>query len=157
MDVATFSKNPTKIERSTLQPIAQNTAYKALGRLQYNPLRRFTAPQRRKYPRSSPLLVVTSAATVEQPISSTDPSQQPSTSSVDWRGFWYPIACTHDVVEPYPFTLLNEPIVIWKDADGKFHAFKDVCPHRLVPLSQGRVTTIDGESVLECPYHVRLD
>lgn len=40
--------------------------------------------------------------------------------------------------------------VIWCDKRGEWHAFHDACPHRLVPLSDGRITP-SGE--LECPYH----
>lgn len=55
-----------------------------------------------------------------------------------------------DPKRPYGFTLLETPIVIWLDKDGVHRAFKDVCPHRLIPLSEGRITA-DGE--LECGYH----
>lgn len=40
--------------------------------------------------------------------------------------------------------------MIWCDGQGQWRAFSDVCPHRLVPLSDGRVTP---EGQLECAYH----
>ena len=52
---------------------------------------------------------------------------------------------------PTPFTLLGQDLVLWFErSSGSWRAFADVCPHRLVPLSQGRLSA-DGQ--LECPYH----
>jgi phenylpropionate dioxygenase-like ring-hydroxylating dioxygenase large terminal subunit len=52
--------------------------------------------------------------------------------------------------EPYAFVLLEQPIVIWKDGSGAYRCLRDACPHRLVPLSDGRIAP-NGE--LQCPYH----
>ena len=50
-----------------------------------------------------------------------------------------------------PFTLLGEPLVFWKDTvSGEYRCTADKCPHRLVPLSEGRVNE-KGE--IECGYH----
>src|SRR5690348_382067 len=46
-------------------------------------------------------------------------------------------------------TLLGEPLLIGRDADGAVFAFRDVCPHRGIPLSCGR---FDGREI-ECCYH----
>lgn len=75
-----------------------------------------------------------------------------SEGSFDWKDYWYPIAYEWDIPdgELYSFTLLETPLVIWRDIDGKFRAFKDACPHRLVPLSEGRIAS---SGCLECPYH----
>ena len=52
---------------------------------------------------------------------------------------------------PNRFTLLERDLVIWWDQPGEsWRVFPDVCPHRLVPLSEGR---INGTGQLECPYH----
>ncbi|MEB3182919.1 MAG: Rieske 2Fe-2S domain-containing protein [Cyanobacteriota bacterium] len=70
-----------------------------------------------------------------------------------WRDSWYPVAFLRDLdrSRPTPFTLLGEDLVLWWDrAGGCWQAFTDVCPHRLVPLSEGRLNAA-GE--LECPYH----
>jgi phenylpropionate dioxygenase-like ring-hydroxylating dioxygenase large terminal subunit len=55
---------------------------------------------------------------------------------------------------PHRFVLLGIPLVIWHDqtssSDGQgWRVFVDACPHRLVPLSEGRVTAAGR---LECPY-----
>lgn len=46
--------------------------------------------------------------------------------------------------------LLGEPVLLGRDHAGKAFALRDVCPHRGVPLSAGRIR--DDNSV-ECPYH----
>ena len=48
---------------------------------------------------------------------------------------------------PHAFTLLGEPIVFWKDNAGEWQCVADKCPHRLAPLSEGRV---DEQGRIEC-------
>jgi phenylpropionate dioxygenase-like ring-hydroxylating dioxygenase large terminal subunit len=70
-----------------------------------------------------------------------------------WRRAWYPVAYLQDLdpARPTPFTLLGDDLVLWWDrAAETWRAFADVCPHRLVPLSDGR---LNGAGELECPYH----
>ena len=45
--------------------------------------------------------------------------------------------------------LLSEPLVVWY-ANGEWNVLRDVCPHRLVPLSEGR---LDEHGQMECGYH----
>ena len=70
-----------------------------------------------------------------------------------WTEQWWPIAYLRDLhrTEPSRFTLLERDLVIWWDgATDRWRVFPDVCPHRLVPLSEGR---INAKGQLECPYH----
>jgi len=46
--------------------------------------------------------------------------------------------------------LLGEPIAIGRDRAGQLFALRDICPHRGVPLSAGKIKD-DGS--VECPYH----
>lgn len=64
---------------------------------------------------------------------------------------WYVASWSHDLAEekPLPISILGEPIVIWRDADGAVWALADRCPHRLAPLSLGRC---EGKN-LRCMYH----
>ena len=71
----------------------------------------------------------------------------------DWLESWYPVFYTEDLdkAKPAKFTLLERDLVIWWDRHtNAWKAFDDRCPHRLVPLSEGRIAE-DG--LLECPYH----
>ncbi|CAM8970557.1 unnamed protein product [Rhodiola kirilowii] len=70
-----------------------------------------------------------------------------------WRDHWYPVSLIEDLdpLRPTPFQLLGRDIVLWKDrATGEWVALDDKCPHRLAPLSEGR---IDEEGNLQCSYH----
>ena len=70
-----------------------------------------------------------------------------------WHQRWYPVAYLEDLDrrKPAPFTLLGIDLVLWwEPGSAQWRAFADACPHRLVPLSEGRVNE-RGE--LECPYH----
>ena len=56
-----------------------------------------------------------------------------------------------DPQRPTAVRLLDEPLVLWFDRTNQsWRAFVDRCPHRLVPLSEGR---INRRGELECPYH----
>jgi phenylpropionate dioxygenase-like ring-hydroxylating dioxygenase large terminal subunit len=79
-------------------------------------------------------------------------AEEDTRGRIDWFAQWWPIAFVRDIPdkEPYSFRLLDQPIVIWKDQQGVYRCFYDACPHRLVPLSDGRITP---EGQLECPYH----
>jgi nitrite reductase/ring-hydroxylating ferredoxin subunit len=67
------------------------------------------------------------------------------------RNSWYPAAWAGEVSAERPLarTLLDEPLVLFRDADGKTAALHDRCPHRFAPLSRGRLI---GQSI-QCPYH----
>lgn len=70
----------------------------------------------------------------------------------NWHRHWYPVSWEKDLhdAEPNVRQLLGQNLAVWKDPAGNWNVFSDVCPHRLVPLSEGRVNQ-DGH--LECPYH----
>lgn len=71
----------------------------------------------------------------------------------DVREAWYPVFYLQDL-DPskiMKFTLLGVDLAIWWDKTGQsWRAFADQCPHRLAPLSEGR---INEKGWLECPYH----
>ncbi|BAQ64200.1 Rieske 2Fe-2S domain-containing protein [Geminocystis sp. NIES-3709] len=71
----------------------------------------------------------------------------------NYQEVWYPIFFVKDLHKnkPNSFTLLEEKLVIWWDKkDEQWRVFADKCPHRLAPLSEGR---INEQGLLECPYH----
>eukprot|EP00898_Chlorokybus_atmophyticus_P005803 jgi/Chlat1/6223/Chrsp44S05819 len=69
----------------------------------------------------------------------------------NWFQHWYPVAIVQDLdpAKPTPFTILGQPIVLWRDGSGAWRAFHDRCPHRLARLSEGRLE--NGQ--LQCAYH----
>ena len=48
-------------------------------------------------------------------------------------------------------TIMDEPVVFWRAADGAPVALEDSCAHRMAPLSLGRL--LDGGARVQCPYH----
>ncbi len=85
------------------------------------------------------------------------PSQQlaggPDPDHFDWAEAWYPINYVKylDKAKPIRFTILERDVVIWWEPKSQlWRVFADQCPHRLAPLSEGR---INESGLLECPYH----
>ncbi|WP_069789909.1 Rieske 2Fe-2S domain-containing protein [Cyanobacterium sp. IPPAS B-1200] len=71
----------------------------------------------------------------------------------NYQEVWYPVFFVEDLDKnrPNSFTLLEEDIVIWwEEKTSQWRVFADKCPHRLAPLTEGR---INEEGLLECPYH----
>ncbi|CAN5152992.1 hypothetical protein BH10PSE6_BH10PSE6_17170 [soil metagenome] len=67
------------------------------------------------------------------------------------RNAWYVAAWTHEI-EPghiHARTIIDQPLVIYRTADGSIVALEDRCPHRFAPLSMGR---LEGDA-LRCMYH----
>jgi phenylpropionate dioxygenase-like ring-hydroxylating dioxygenase large terminal subunit len=65
--------------------------------------------------------------------------------------FWYPALQSAEIRGRALATamLLEVPLVLGRDAQGRAFAMRDNCPHRGMPLSHGR---FDGKTV-ECSYH----
>lgn len=90
---------------------------------------------------------------VQIPQSGNLPAGGSDSSRFDWAEAWYPVFYLSDLDKSKParFTLLGQDLVIWWDRQAAcWRAFTDQCPHRLAPLSEGRIAE-DG--LLECPYH----
>lgn len=49
----------------------------------------------------------------------------------------------------FPRTLVNRPLVFFRQENGSVTAFDDRCPHRAAPLSKGR---LEGNKII-CGYH----
>lgn len=84
------------------------------------------------------------------PIGDANPERS-AADSRDWRNHWYPLTFTRKLRSdaPMPLTLLDEPLVLYRDAEGVATCVTDRCPHRSTPLSLGRMS----EGRLECRYH----
>lgn len=67
---------------------------------------------------------------------------------------WYPLSPVEDLdpKRPTAVTLLGLHLVIWQPKFSEtYRVFLDQCPHRLAPLSEGRVDEKTGN--LMCSYH----
>ncbi|MBR8833050.1 MAG: Rieske 2Fe-2S domain-containing protein [Stigonema ocellatum SAG 48.90 = DSM 106950] len=69
----------------------------------------------------------------------------------NWRNCWYPVTFVQDLPKNdlYSFSLYAEPLVLYRNQDGKLGCLADCCPHRAAKLSDGQI--IDGR--IECLYH----
>jgi phenylpropionate dioxygenase-like ring-hydroxylating dioxygenase large terminal subunit len=105
-----------------------------------------------------PLMAASSTPVSSAPHS--PPAAADEAGQFDWYRHWYPINVleTLDPTRPHPAQLLGLNLVIWNDGktvdgrkeSGKWRVFADACPHRMGPLSEGRVEE-DGN--LLCSYH----
>ncbi|CAN6291449.1 unnamed protein product [Urochloa humidicola] len=94
-----------------------------------------------------------SSSATQTPRTGEAPSPSGGKDPFDWLDQWYPIApvCDLDPGAPHGKTVLGLRVVAWYDrAAGEWRVFDDACPHRLAPLSEGR---IDGKGRLQCVYH----
>lgn len=64
---------------------------------------------------------------------------------------WYAVLNSAEVPEKKPIgvTRMGEKLVFWRTTAGELTCFKDLCPHRGVALSTGKIT--NGH--LQCPFH----
>ncbi len=66
------------------------------------------------------------------------------------RNVWYQAAWSAELgATPLARTFLNQPVVLFRGADGKVGALEDRCCHRGSPLSMGAVVP----NGLQCGYH----
>jgi len=68
------------------------------------------------------------------------------------RDLWYMPALANSLApgQMRREMLLGEPVVLGRLKSGEVFALRDICPHRGVPLSAGRIL---AEGSVECPYH----
>ncbi len=74
-----------------------------------------------------------------------------SEEKFNWQNCWYPVTFVQDLAKdrPYRFSLYDEPLVLFRDQQGKLGCLTDRCCHRAAKLSDGQL--IEGK--IECLYH----
>src|SRR3974390_3031773 len=79
-------------------------------------------------------------------------SRQRMVSGAYLRNAWYVAAWSDDLADGALLarTILKEPIVLYRTANGGVAALQDRCPHRFAPLHMGKI--VGGDRV-QCPYH----
>ena len=68
------------------------------------------------------------------------------------RGLWYmpALAASLNPGQMRREMLLSEPVLLGRMRNGQAFAMRDICPHRGVPLSAGKILP---ENTVVCPYH----
>ncbi|XP_057998182.1 protochlorophyllide-dependent translocon component 52, chloroplastic isoform X2 [Hevea brasiliensis] len=104
----------------------------------------------------SKLFATSSSSTAStEPIDPTDPLLETDSQEekFDWFSQWYPVMPVRDLDKrvPHAKKVIGFDVVVWWDRnEGSWKVFDDTCPHRLAPLSEGR---IDQWGRLQCVYH----
>ena len=63
---------------------------------------------------------------------------------------WYVAALPGEIGQaPFARTMLDIPVVLFRDPAGRVRALLDICPHRFAALSDGTLSA----GRLQCPYH----
>jgi phenylpropionate dioxygenase-like ring-hydroxylating dioxygenase large terminal subunit len=71
-------------------------------------------------------------------------------------GAWVPVGSASNLkgLDPTRIEIMGRFLVVWQNSDSdtiKWNVAMDECPHRMAPLSQGRINP--QTNCLECPYH----
>ena len=76
-----------------------------------------------------------------------------SSATATTLGCWLPVGSVSALknLVPVPVRIVGGDYTVWKDEKDNWSVLVDACPHRLAPLSQGRVDPKTG--CIECPYH----
>lgn len=88
-----------------------------------------------------------------QPLSAESTAVSSTASELfQWTQQWYPVAVVEflDASRPHPIQVLGIDMVLWRDGSQAWQCFEDICPHRLAPLSEGRV---EADGTILCAYH----
>jgi phenylpropionate dioxygenase-like ring-hydroxylating dioxygenase large terminal subunit len=75
-------------------------------------------------------------------LTASNAEAKPNESLFEWIDQWYPIAPIQDLDmrAPNHAQLLGMDLVVWFHSPSKtWQIFRDPCPHRLAPLSEGRI------------------
>ncbi|CAK7339118.1 unnamed protein product [Dovyalis caffra] len=111
-----------------------------------------------QFTKSNFFSTISSPATSSVSTESTEPpeAELEAVSHVekfDWYAHWYPVmpVCDLDKRVPHAKKVMGLDLVVWWDRNEcQWKVFNDSCPHRLAPLSEGR---IDQWGRLQCSYH----
>jgi phenylpropionate dioxygenase-like ring-hydroxylating dioxygenase large terminal subunit len=68
------------------------------------------------------------------------------------RNAWYVAAWADEITDGklVPRTIMKEPVVLYRKADGNVAAIEDRCAHRFAPLHLGKIV---GGDRIQCAYH----
>jgi phenylpropionate dioxygenase-like ring-hydroxylating dioxygenase large terminal subunit len=87
---------------------------------------------------------------VNTPLQKSNIMEHAASVITQLKDFWYIAAESRELnSRPVRRTLLGEPLVLFRKANGSPAALIDRCAHRNMALSRGRIR----DDLIECPYH----
>ena len=97
----------------------------------------------------------TPVVTMHEPSST---AKQVEANPNAWLNLWFPVMFSSDVPSDglVSATIFERPLVLFRDRNSSaVQCLADQCPHRLAPLSDGRLAVDEetGTTRVECSYH----
>ncbi|KAM0038578.1 putative pheophorbide a oxygenase [Helianthus debilis subsp. tardiflorus] len=111
-------------------------------------LTQFAKPKFKNFTAISPSVSTEPTSPLEQETETHDQDEK-----FDWFSQWYAVmpVCDLDKRAPQGKKVMGLDVVVWWDKnENSWNVFDDRCPHRLAPVSEGR---IDQWGRLQCVYH----
>eukprot|EP00210_Caulerpa_lentillifera_P001674 g1609.t1 len=92
------------------------------------------------------------AAISTSPASLDENREDLENEKFSWFKNWWAVQIVRNLEtdRPNKIKLLNKDFIVWKGHSGNWIAMDDECPHRMAPLSEGR---IEKDGNLLCSYH----
>jgi phenylpropionate dioxygenase-like ring-hydroxylating dioxygenase large terminal subunit len=109
------------------------------------------ASQSRLFRPAHGLFAASSSLTIEQAEAPDSPTESDGGAQL---GAWIPIGAASKLasLSPTSIKVMNLDLAVWYSEETKqWSVLSDACPHRLAPLSQGRINPATG--CIECAYH----
>lgn len=131
-----------------------------------NVVHAFVAPQSRVARIKAPITATSNpvrASTIDTIIATSVTSEDDAPTPTPSLGAWLPLGSASSLtgLNPTQIRICGLDIAVWhkplptnakkNEVATEWSAMIDACPHRLAPLSQGRVDPNSG--CIECPYH----
>ncbi|KAK9062564.1 hypothetical protein SSX86_019751 [Deinandra increscens subsp. villosa] len=129
--------------------------FRLLTTISKSPLLNLTQFSKSKY--TNKLTAISSSLLSTQPLEEEENDELTERldedEKFDWFANWYALmpVCDLDKRAPLGKKVMGLDVVVWWDRnENTWKVFDDRCPHRLAPLSEGR---IDQRGRLQCVYH----
>ena len=138
---------PARLPTASYEKPMLHLPFRSVPTSIFPPIRQCTA-------RSRVVTAVSSTVSTE-PVNPVGPEVQSHSQEekFNWLLQWYPVmpVCDLDKRIPLAKKVIGLDVVVWWDRnENAWKVFDDMCPHRLAPLSEGR---IDQWGRLQCVYH----
>ncbi|KAJ9697727.1 hypothetical protein PVL29_007040 [Vitis rotundifolia] len=138
---------PARLPTASYEKPMLHLPFRSVPTSIFPPIRQCTA-------RSRVVTAVSSTVSTE-PVNPVGPEVQSHSQEekFNWLLQWYPVmpVCDLDKRIPHAKKVIGLDVVVWWDRnENAWKVFDDMCPHRLAPLSEGR---IDQWGRLQCVYH----
>ncbi|KAK9811313.1 hypothetical protein WJX72_001607 [[Myrmecia] bisecta] len=138
---STSGRSAVSANRSTPGAGRLNRLTPRLSLPQYTPFTSRACPTPRRF----------QCRVLERPVEQERaPASAQEGEAFSWTKNWYVVGVEADLdkEQPHAVTVLGGQFVLWY-TNGAWHCNVDMCPHRLAPMSEGKIV----DDSLQCSYH----